>query len=108
MPASARLVVERKPRSLRKPEKHLQAVAAWARGFRRVDVFFDDAYFQRFEKRDSEHQSWTMLPAGRSLAGELGLRVPGALRERGYRQCMSEGDGADVFENEVWIIGEEP
>jgi hypothetical protein len=34
--------------------------------------------------------------------------VPVALRERGYRQCVSEGDGADVFENEVWTIGEEP
>jgi hypothetical protein len=36
MPASARLVAERKPRSLRKPEKHLQAVEAWARSFRGV------------------------------------------------------------------------
>lgn len=77
-----------------------------------VGVFLDPDYGMDFERRTHRSQTWTPLdPAARSLARELGLKVPAGFVEAGYHErCEDEDpeepDGICVFEREIWMIRE--
>jgi hypothetical protein len=93
-----------------KPCKHERAVVAALLDTpdlfgSEVQVFFDEAYFQRFTA-DDVVRTWSALPANRSLAGEMGFSVPHGLFELGFhcRVLINEPDAAlrEYYEHEVW------
>jgi hypothetical protein len=70
-----------------------------------IQVFFEEAYFQDF-MADCAVRSWTSLPAERSLARELGFRVPSGLLELGFecRVLVDDHEAAvpESYRHEVW------
>ncbi len=81
-----------------------------------VGIFTDFDYGRDFEKRNHPVQTWTPLdPKKRSLAREIGLKIPKGFVEAGYQErCEEEEeeededapDGLYVFEQEIWMIRE--
>jgi len=71
-----------------------------------VCVFFDEAYFQSFTDRTGGYQRWTLLPQGRSLVEEIGLRLPNGFVVQGFAEAIRDEETGETREGEVWLIGE--
>lgn len=76
-----------------------------------VDVFYSDDAFATFITRPGMHgkwegQSWTPLPASRSLQSEWHL--PTSLPERGYHVGIHEvwDDEEYSYSSEIWLVGD--
>jgi len=99
--AAARLRAARPP--ARRGET-IYVVTHWPEMFMaEVGVFYDAAYAAAFEVRTSPLQTWTPLPAPRSLARELEVDVPPGFEEHGYNERQQDGPSEPVFSSEVWI-----
>ena len=69
-----------------------------------IIVFFGESHFEGYFYRNNEYQKWIPLEDTRNIAKEWTLRVPKALKIKGYKEILTNDDS--IYENELWYIGE--
>ncbi|KLV28712.1 DUF3916 domain-containing protein [Priestia megaterium] len=69
-----------------------------------IIVFSGDSHYEGFFDRDNEEQQWIPLPKERDLSREWQLILPDDMAIWGY--LVKNFDEGDVYESELWFIGE--
>ncbi len=72
-----------------------------------VDVFFDQARWHAFTRRNTADQRWAPLEPGKSLSRQLGFAVPPGFREHGYH-CVYRDDASEpmYLHEDCWLYSE--
>ena len=73
-------------------------------GSSQIIIFLGDSHYNGFFDRDNEEQQWTLLPKERDLSREWHLGLPDDMTIWGYHEKIF--DDGDLYENELWFIGE--
>jgi hypothetical protein len=80
---------------------YINLPALW---YSEIVVFFGETHYKDFFSRDNAYQTWIELPGKRDIAREWGLRLPSGFSVRGYKEILRNDE--DIYENELWYIGE--
>ncbi|MGM0878264.1 MAG: DUF3916 domain-containing protein [Bacillota bacterium] len=70
-----------------------------------IIVFSGDSHFKGFFDRYDEFQKWMPLSKKRSFESEWGINIPENMNVLGFKEEIINDD-LDIYEAEIWFIGE--
>lgn len=71
-----------------------------------ICIFQSPEYRASYFDRDNEWQHWIPIKSDDSLVKQWGLSLPASMKETGYRILMKDDETGDIWESEMWVLGE--